>query len=94
MLFYFLLLMLPLRFLGYNPLSANEDCRLVDIIDEASNFDVIALAGTCQRFQDGVQSVSRQGFSVYSCGYSRSPLTNKSCGVAIALGKRFRSGRV
>ena len=89
-----LILMLPLRFLGFNPLTASDDDRLVDILDETANFDIVSLVGTGHRFSEGVQQYKRCNFDVFSCGYGRSPLTNKSCGVAICLGHRFKSSRI
>ena len=95
---YFLLFLLmsviPIRAISYNPLSSSCDDRLVDILDEAANFDFIGLNGTCKQFEDGISNCKRAGFCVYSCGFAKSPLTNKSCGVAIAIGKRFGSARV
>ena len=70
--------------LGYNPLSASCDDRLVDILDETGNFDIVLLAGSGRKFENKVASCQRVGFSVYSCGYGRSPLVNQSCGVVVA----------
>ena len=90
----FISMFIPLRALGYNPLSASCDERLVDILDEAANFDIIMLAGTGRRFQQGIENCRRASFNVFSCGYARSPLTNKSCGVLVAIGPRFQGAKV
>ena len=84
---------LPIRVLSYNPLSCNCDDRWNDILDEASNFDCIGLNGTGEVFADSVKSYRKLGFNIVSCGFSRSPLTNRSCGVALAMGTRFMSAR-
>ena len=76
-------MLIPLAILGYNLLTAMADDRLVDILHEAANLDIILLAGTGARFVGGVNNVSRAGFSVYSAG-----------GVSVALGKTFAKARI
>ena len=67
--------------------------RLCDILDEASNFDVVLLAGMGSRRGESIEAFKIQGWQVVSSGFANSKMSNKSCGAAIALGPRFKSSR-
>ena len=84
----------PLKILGYNPLAANCEDRILDIVDEASNFDLVLLAGTGVRKHDQYSTSVVRGRKVISTGFLSTTMSNKSCGVSIVLGKKFRNARV
>ena len=61
--------------------------RLNDILDEAKNFDVVALTGTKRRAPPGLEvaRVRAENRLTLEAGWCRAPLTNSSSGVLIAL---------
>ena len=90
-----LALMLPLRILGYNPLNAADEDRVIDIFEEAAGFDVVLLAG--MGVKQGGEPFSTKKIAnktLITSGYVNSCFSNKSCGVGIGLGKRFAAARI
>ena len=85
--------MFPLRVLGYNPLSLNNENRFIDVLEETSRFDFTMLAGTGMPHKGGVITKSHAGATCFSSGYKHSSMCNRSCGVAIVVGKSFRNAR-
>ena len=81
---------LPLKVLGYNPLSMNCQERILDIMEEAAGFYFTLVAGTCMRAVDGgIPKREQNGAMCISEGYIPSSMSNKSCGTSIIVGKRF-----
>lgn len=90
----FLLIMLPIRIAGYNPLHCCNLDRWHDICTETANFDFLMLAGTCMRAGDQVSSFHVGSSLVVSAGFKNTTLSNKSCGTALVIGKRFAKARM
>ena len=80
---------------GYNPLSSSHEDRKVDIVDELRSFDFVLLAGTgCRELEGGIPPRSFDGATMYSAGFSKQQFSNKSCGVSIVVGPRFKNLKV
>ena len=80
---------------GYNPLSSSHEDRKVDIVDELRSFDFVLLAGTgCRELEGGIPPRSFGGATMYSAGYPKQQFSNKSCGVSIVVGPRFKNLKV
>jgi len=87
----------PLKVIGYNPLSASNRERQCEILDEFKGFDLVLVAGTGIRFDPKCrefEEVKVEDFRWLSSGFARSNMSNKSCGVAIALGSRCKNAKL
>ena len=88
----------PARFAAYNPLSCNTIDRANEIVTELNNFDCIGLSGTCLRKDPRETNFEQQlleaKFRIIHSGYIPSKHSTTSCGVALALGKRFKNARI
>ena len=88
-------LMFPLKLLGYNPLSCNNECRWLDVLEESRNFDVVLLSGTGIMDKDGKAVEAKYGNRLcISAGWVNSNFSNKSCGTSVVVGERFKSDRI
>ena len=82
----------PLRVIGYNPMSVARLARFEQGVEATDKMDAVLLAGTGLKDDVG-EGVSRRqvlGRTVISAGWSRGSGSNKSCGTAIVLGRRFK----
>ncbi len=71
-------LMFPLKLLGYNPLSCNNECRWLDVLEDSRNFDVVLLSGTGIRDKDGKAVEAKYGNRLcVSAGWVNSNFSNK-----------------
>ena len=85
--------MLPIRAIGYNPLSCCSENRWNDVIRETRNFDFVFLAGTCVKSEGSISNFWNEQSHVVSTGYKHTPWSNKSCGCSVVIGKRFSGAR-
>ena len=86
----------PIKVVGFNPLNASSKDRLDDIGNELNNFDVILLNGTGIPNKGNIVAESFNtdaGFKVLHSGWDRTSMSNKSAGVSIMWGKRFRKAK-
>ena len=87
----------PLNIVGYNPLKASNAERNDDIHAELENFDIILMAGTGYKQPSHVKEMEQlmhYNFKVIKSGYCKSQHSNKSCGVSLSMGKRFKNAKV
>ena len=75
----------------WNPLSANTEERLLDIIEETCNFDIIILPGTCVRAPKtgDTKILQHNKTTCIAAGYGASKSVNQACGCSIIIGKSF-----
>ncbi len=85
--------MFPLRTAGYNPLQANGENRILDILAETSRVDVVRLAGTCEPHKGGITTSCIEGRTIISSGFTCTSMSFKSCGISITVGKAHRKVR-
>ena len=79
----------------YNPLSAADADRKIDIAAETGNFDILALIGTQQRKAlDSYHKENIAGRLYLHSGYAKGTHTNRSCGRGLFFGKRTREQHV
>lgn len=81
------------RFATFNPCSLHGG-RAGKIARRMHHFDVVALPGTQLRNLDDEVPATRRRIgrhSLLSWGWSRSTFSNRSCGVNISVGPRFRN---
>jgi hypothetical protein len=85
-----------IRIMGYNPLNASREERRTDIAAEASNFDVIMMAGTGRRANKGeeIHKGKAHRFTTIDAGWQHGQFTNKACGSAIWLGSMFQEKHI
>ena len=86
--------MFPLRIGGYNPLHANCESRLTDIVAETKGFDVVLLAGTGEAHRGGITTSKIDGRTILYSGFALSQMSNRRCGVSIIVGKAHRNARL
>ena len=86
-------LMFPLRAAGYNPLQANCENRILDILAETNRVDVLLLAGTCEPHKGGITTSCIEGRTIISSGFTCTSMSNKCCGISIIVGKAHRKAR-
>ena len=85
---------IPMGVVGFNPMNASSYERKLDILQEAGNFDCVLLGGTGEKYADALEQRWVSGFRVIAAGYKHSIMSNKSCGVAIALGRKLRKAKL
>ena len=59
------------------------------MVTEASNFDFVMMAGTGMKAADHIKSFHVNKSLVVSSGDRNSTMSNRACGSAIVIGKRF-----
>ena len=92
-----LFLVMWLKLLQFNPMTAAAADRVQDIVGETPNFHITVLTGTAAKAQSGEEGVMWKdvdGTLVLEAGWARGQYTNKSAGCAILLGKPFRRSNV
>ena len=92
-LFILVWMLIPIRTLGYNPLSCSNADRWHDIVTETANFDIVLLNGTGMRYDEHYSSFHVNDHLVVSSGFRNSTFSNKSCGCALIFGKRLRNAK-
>ena len=87
--------LVPIKVIGYNPLSMNCEDRVLDIMEEMQTFDIVLVAGTGKKaiLGEGTHNKVHKGATMFSSGYEVSMHSNKSCGTAIMIGKRLPKAR-
>ena len=75
----------PLRAVGFNPLSASCQDRLLAIGSEFEQFDFILLAGTGIHINEQEQQQVDRIEWLHS-GWGKGSMSNRSCGVSIIKG--------
>ena len=84
-----------LNMIGYNPLSAGNRDRLLDIKHEFYHADIVALAGTTRKAGSlDVEQQRLEEWTCYSAGWRQAQHSNRSCGVSLLLGKKFKPKHV
>ena len=78
----------------WNPLSANTEERLLDIVEETCNFDIVILPGTCVRAPKtgDTKILQHNKATCIAAGYGTSKSVNQSCGCSIIIGKTIQQG--
>ena len=85
--------LMVVSFMLYNPQSATAPERLDTISSEFKKVDVIGLIGTgqwCNNYEGPVSRVPRAHHLEVSFLWKKSRFTNKSTGISVMLGRRFR----
>ena len=83
------------RILLCSPFSATG-LRLAEIVQAIPNYDLVGLVGSQRRYLPRLPSTREasqfkcEGRLVLDAGWAPAPLSNKSIGVSLVLGTRFR----
>ena len=82
---------LPVKALVSNPLSVSCDERLLDIIEETQNFDLLLPPGTCviAPLSGDLKILSHKLSTCVAAGWGNSKLVNRSYGCSVVVGKKF-----
>ena len=70
--------------------------RLIDIIEETANFDLVLLCGTSVKApRDGsVKHMVHKNITCLAAGWERATLTNAACGCSVTVGKRCSRSKI
>ena len=80
-----------LKTLGFNPLACNNETRRADLLNETRGFNTVLPAGNTICGAEGKVHEMRSGNRLcLSAGREQSNTSNKSCGVSVVIGERFK----